>query len=189
MSELVECHGRGARAAVCAASALVLGLMTLAALFTCSTGRAGQPSDEELTANFLSREAGFDELVQMLAADRPRLTAQGSVSIDLETVARATTNAARFRIYRDLLQQISVEDLRYFPGSGKLVLVPDGEENVERPSKAYLYLPHAQPRALTQYQGYTWRGPGSYVLAGDRPLKGHWFIHHDMTEEVAISPY
>lgn len=189
MCELVECHGRGARAAVCAAFALVLGLMTLAALFTYDAGRVGQPGDEELTANFLSREAGFDELVHMLAADRPRLAAQGGVSIDLETVARLTANAARFRIYRDLLQQISVEDLRYFPASGKLVLVPDGAENVERPSKAYLYLPHAQPQALTQYHGYTWRGPGSYVLAGDRPLKGRWFIHHDTTQEVAISPY
>lgn len=82
-----------------------------------------------------------------------------------------------------------MEDFHYLPGSGKLVLVPDGDENVERPSSSYLYLPHAQPQSVTQYHGYTWRGPGSYVFADDRPLKGRWFIHHDATVEVAISPY
>ena len=162
--------------------------MALAALSIYDVGRVTQPSDEELAANFSSHEAGFAELVAMLTADRQRPAAKGAASIDLATVARLTPNAARLRVYEGLLRQIAVDDFHYFPDSGKLVLVPD-EEDPERPSKSYLYLPHAHPQSLTRYHGYTWRGPGSYILAGDRPLKGSWFIHHDMTVEVAISPY
>lgn len=175
--------------AVCAAIAVLLGLPTLTVLSTHVANQENHPSDEELAANFFSHEARFDELVQMLTTDYPRLAAKGDAGIDLTTVASLATNAARSGVYRGLLQQISVEDLRYFPDSGKLVLVPDGQENSERPSKYYLYIPHAQPRSLTPSDGYASRGPGVYVLKGERPLKGSWFIRHDMTIEVAVAPY
>lgn len=169
--ELVESHGRGIGRAVCIAIALVLGLATLAVYSAFAVDGAGQPGDEELTSNFFSHEAAFEELVQMLST------------------ARLATNAARIRMYRGLLRQISVEDLRYFPDSGKLILVPDGQLNPERPSETYLYLPNAQPPPFARYHGYAWRGPGMYVLSGDRPLKGSWYVHHDVTIEVAVAPY
>lgn len=180
---------KGSWVAVCIAIALMLGLLTLAVFATYDVNQESQPSDEALTANFFSHEARFDELVQMLAADHPSPTAAGAAGIDLATVAGLDEDAARLRMYRGLLRQISVADLRYFPDSGKLVLVPDGQKNLERPSKSYLYLPHAQPQSLVQFHGYDWRVPGIYIRTGDRPLKGSWFIHHDMTMEVAVAPY
>lgn len=176
-------------ATVCAAFALALGLIALVAFSIYDVDRVTQPSDEELAANFSSHEAGFAELVEMLTADSQHPAAKGEASIDLATVARLTTSATRFRAYEGLLRQIAVHDFRYFPDSGKLVLVPDGEGNPEQPSKSYLYLPHAHPQTLTRYHGYMWRGPGSYIVAGDHRLKESWFIHHDMTVKVAISPY
>jgi hypothetical protein len=67
--------------------------------------------------------------------------------------------------------------------------VPGGQQNLERSPKSYLYLPDAQSRSLVQHHGYDWHGPGVYVLSGDRPLKGLWFIHDDMTIGIAVSPY
>ena len=174
---------------MCAAVALALGLMALAAFSIYDAGRVTRPSDAQLAANFSSHEAGFAELVEMLTADSQHQGAKGEASIDLATVARLAGSAPRLRVYAGLLRQIAVDDFRYFPDSGKLVLVPDGEENRERPSKSYLYLPRAHPQSSARYHGYTWRGPGPYILAGDRPLKGSWYIHHDMTVEVAISPF
>jgi hypothetical protein len=175
--------------ALCAIIALVLGPATLAIFVTYDVNNENQPSDRQLTANFSSHEGRFDELVQMLASDRPNLVAKKSTGVDLATVAGLDKDAARVRTYRDLLREISVADLRYFPDSGKLVLVPDGQENVERPLKSYLYLPHAQPQSLVQHHGYNWREPGMSIITGDRPLKGRWFIHHEMTIEVAVIPY
>lgn len=129
------------------------------------------------------------KLVQMLAADHSSLPAKRTNGIDLATVARLGKSTARFRMYRALLRQTSVADFRYFPDSGKLALLPDGQENLERPATAYLYLPHAKPQSLVQHEGDNWRGPGMHILTGDRPLKGFWFIHHEMTIEVAVSPY
>lgn len=175
--------------ALCAIIALVLGPSTLAIFVTCEVNNENQPSDRQLTANFSSHEGRFDELVQMLASDRPSLVAKESTGVNLATVARLDKDAARVRMYRDLLREISVADLRYFPSTGKLSLVPDGQENVERPLKSYLYLPHAQPQSLVQHHGYNWREPGLSIIAGDRRLKGRWFIHHEMTLEVAVTPY
>ena len=180
---------KGSSAAAFAAFALLLGLATLAVLATGHVDQGNRPSDQELTANFFSHEARFDELVQMLTADRPRLAAKGRTSVDLATMARLGTSVARFEMYRGLLRQISVEDLRYFPDSGKLVLALNSQDVRERPAKSYLYLPRAQPQSLAPYHGYTWRGPGVYILTGDRPLKGSWFIHHDGAVAVAITPY
>jgi len=169
--------------------ALVLGVTAFSSLNTYTVNNGNRPSDEELTANFSSREKIFDALVRMLATDRRALSAEGGTAVDLETMARAGTNAVRVRMYRDLLQQISVADFRYFPDSGTLILVPDGQENLERPSKYYLYLPHARAQPLVEYHGYNWRVPGVYVLTGDRPLKGLWFIHHETTMEGAVTSY
>lgn len=176
-------------AAACTVIALVLGLSTLAVLSSYDVNRGNLPSDVKLTANFFSHETAFDELVLMLASDHFSLAAKGPTRIDMEALGRLDTSAVRSMMYRGLLRQISVEDLRYFPYSGKLVLVPDGQENLDRPSKTYLYLPHAQPQSFIRHHGYSWRGPGVYILTSDHPLKGSWFIHHDMTMEVAVAPY
>ena len=181
--------GTGSWAVICAVIALVLGAPTLAAYDTHEIDQEDRPSDAQLAANFFSHEQKFDELVQMLAADHSSLAAQGATAVNLTAMAGLETNRVRFGMYRRLLQQITVSDLRYFPDSGKLILVPSGQENLERPSKFYLYLPHGQSRSLVQHLGYDWHWPGVYVLSGDRPLKGLWFIHHDMTIGVAVSPY
>jgi hypothetical protein len=175
--------------ALCTIIALVLGPSTLAVFATYDVNKENQPSDQQLMANFSSHEGRFDELVQMLASDRPSLVAKGASGVDLATVARLDSDAARVRMYRALLREISVADLRYFPDSGKVALVPDGQENVERPFKSYLYLPHAQPQSLVQHHGYNWREPGMSIITSDRPLKGRWFIHHEMPIEVAVTPY
>lgn len=211
MSELAENQGRrvdcsrsiaaGARngagtsdkgswaAAICTVIALGVGLLTLVALATYDVKHGNQPTDEELTTDFFSHESRFDELVHMLDADRRTLASQGATAIDLAAMARLNTKAVRLGMYTGLLQEISVADLRYFPDSGKLILVPDGEKNRERPSKSYLYLGRAQPQPLIQYHGYAWHGPEVYMTTGDSPLRGAWFIHHDMTVVVAFSPY
>src|SRR5579863_732937 len=134
---------KGSSAAAFAAFALLLGLATLAVLATGHVDQGNRPSDQELTAN-------------------------GRTSVDLATMARLGTSVARFEMYRGLLRQISVEDLRYFPDSGKLVLALNSQDVRERPAKSYLYLPRAQPQSLAPYHGYTWRGPGVYILTGDR---------------------
>lgn len=174
MCELAESHERRPDWLACTAFALVLGLAMLTVLSAFDVNRRNQPTDEELTSNFFSHEARFDELVQMLGTDHQ---------------ARFATNAARFRMYRGLLRQVSVTALRYFPDSGKLVLVPDGAGNLQRPSKSYLYLPRVQSQSLADYPEYMWRGPGMYILTGDRPLSGSWFVHHETTIEIAVSPY
>lgn len=175
--------------AICTMTALVLGVFTLGAFATRDVNQNGQPSDRQLTTSFFSHRAKFDELVQMLATDRSSLAAKGAAAVDLATMTRLDANGIRFGMYRGLLQQISVGDLRYFPGSGKLILVPDGRKSLQPPSKSYLYLPHGRPESLVPYYGYDWRGPAMYILTDDRPLKGGWYIHHDMTIEVAIPPY
>jgi hypothetical protein len=169
--------------------ALVFCLLALSVLDTYDVNQGNQPTDEVLTTNFVAHEAAFDELVQMLSADHASLAAKGAAVVDLTTLAGLDTNAVRSRMYRRLLQQISVADLRYFPGSGKLILVPDGQENLERPSKFYLYLPRARPQSFVQHHAYYWRGPGVDILTGDRPLKGLWYIRHELTIEVAVIPY
>lgn len=169
--------------------ALVFSLLTLSVFGTYDVNQRSQPGDAELTTDFFAHEAAFDELVRMLSTDYPSPAAKRAAAIDLATIARLDTKSVRFGIYRRLLQQIAVADLRYFPDSGKLILVPDGQENLEEPSKSYVYLPHAQPQAFVQHHGYYWRGPGVDILTGDIPLRAGWFIRHDMTIEIAVTPY
>ncbi|MHB8816622.1 MAG: hypothetical protein ACYDAE_25630 [Steroidobacteraceae bacterium] len=181
--------GKGSWVAQCTVFAVALGLGTLAVFAAYDVNRENEPSDEALATNLLSHQAGFDELVQMLQADRLSVAAKGASGIDLATVARLDEDPERFRMYRGLLRQISVVDLRYFPDSGKLILIPAGQDNLDRQSKCYLYLPHGQPRPLVSHHGSDWRMPGMYLRTGDRPLKGNWLIHHEMTVEVAVPPY
>ena len=193
MCELMENHGRLPEkvswVTLCTLIALVLGPSTLAVFATYDVNRENQPSDEQLAIHFFSHEAGFDELVHMLAADHLSLAANRATGIDLAAVARLDKDTARLWTYRGLLRQISVADFRYFPDSGKLALVPDGQENPQRPSKSYLYLPRAQPQSLVQHHGHSWREPGIFILTGDHPLKGRWFIHHETTIRVAVTSY
>lgn len=175
-------------AALCVLTALLLGVTALGVFDAYYVDQENRPGDAELTTNFLSHEAEFDELVRMLHSDIPNSAAKGSAAIDLPAMTGLHTSAARTRVYR-LLRRISVADLRYFPDSGKLILVPEGQASLERPSKTYVYLPHGRPRPFVQDHGYDWRGPGIYIVSGDRPLKGAWFIHHDMTMELAGLPY
>ena len=168
MYELVEHHERRAVGAaremfgLAACIALVFALLTLSIFGGHEINQGNQPSDEELTANFFTHEATFDELAAM---------------------------PVRPETYRSLLRQISVADLRYFPESGELILIPDGQENLQHPSKSYVYLPHAQPQSFAEHHIYYWRGPGVNIVTGDLPLKGDWFIRHDMTIAVAVTPY
>src|SRR5215469_11090740 len=177
----------GSWTAIWAVIALLLGSSTLAVLATYEVDLLNRPSEEELTANFFSHETTFNELVQMLDADRRTLAPEGETPIDFAALSRPGASAARAETYRGLLRQISVADLRYFPDSGRLILLPDRQANLQRPSKSYLYLPHAQPPPVVPHHGYYWRGPGVYVVTGDRPLKGPWFIHYDTMIHVAFS--
>lgn len=180
---------KGAWRAVCTAVALMLALAALAAFSACHVSRDNRSDDERLATNFRSHEAGFDRLAQMLIADYPHAAATGRGGIDLAAMTRLGTNAARFRMYRCVLQQISVADLRYLPDSGKLVLLPEGRQNQERPSTSYFYAPHVQSQSLLRDHGYSRRGPGMYDFTDDRPLRGSWFIHHDVAIKVAIAPF
>lgn len=177
----------GLWAAICIA--LVVGLVTLSIFGGYEVSQVSRPSDAELTANFFAHETAFDELVRMLAVDYPSLVDKGVTAIDLAKMASLDTKSGRLATYRRLLRQISVADIRYFPDSGKLVLVPTGQENLERPSKSYVYLPHGQPQSFVQHHTYYWRGPGVDMITGDRRLEGFWFIRHEMTIEVAVTPY
>ena len=170
-------------------TALMLGLLALGVLGAYHANRENGPGDAALSSNFFAHEAAFDELVQMLSADRRGLAAKGTTAIDLTTMAGLDTDAARLETYGRLLQQISVANFRYDPGSGRLILVPDGEENPERPSESYVYLPHGRPQSFVQHHGYYLHGPGVDILTGDRPLKGSWFIRHEIAIQVAVAPY
>jgi hypothetical protein len=149
--------------------ALMFGPLLLVLFEAYDVNQADRPSDAELTANFLAHEAAFDRLVQMLSTDRGSVAGKGA--------------------YRRLLQQISVADLHYFADSGKIILVPDGEENRERPSESYVYLPNAQPDSFIQHHGYYMHAPGVDTVTRDSRLKGSWFIRHEITMEVAVTPY
>jgi hypothetical protein len=169
--------------------ALMFGLSALAVFDAYDGSRADRPGEATLAANFFAHEAAFDELARMLAVDRRSLAAQDTGAIDIATLARLDHSAPRLAMYGRLLRQISVVDLRYFPASGKLILVPDGEESPQRPSQSYVYLPHAQPESFVQHHGYYLDGPGMDIVTRDRRLKSSWFIRREITIEVAVTPY
>jgi hypothetical protein len=170
--------------------ALFLVALALTLVAGYSVNRRNQPSDEELTANFLSHESKFDELVEMLDSDRRSLRLGARESIDLAELSAVLVSAARRDAYKGLLQQISVADLRYFPGSGKVILLPAaGQTNIEGSSKSYVYMMGGQPQPVIAHHGYYYRGPGVYFVTGDRQIKGPWFIHYDTMIALAFSPY
>jgi hypothetical protein len=192
MRELVQSHaGRvdWAKAITSNCIALMFCLVAFGVFHAYDVSQGNRPGDAELTANFFAHEAAFDELVQMLSTDRRSLVGKGTAAIDLATMGRRDTNVVHLGTYRRLLQQISVADFRYFPGSGKLILVPDGEESPERPSESYVYLPDAQPQSFVQHHGYYVHGPGVDIITRDSRLKSSWFIRHEITIEIAVTPY
>jgi hypothetical protein len=125
----------------------------------------------------------------MLATDHPSLAAKRTTAIDLGTLAGLHTNPVPIGTYGRLLRHLSLAEVHYCPKSGKRILAPDGQENPERQSKYYLYLPHAQSQLLAKHHGYYWRVPGVDFLTGDRQLRGSWYIHHEAAIEVAVTSY
>jgi hypothetical protein len=170
--------------------ALFLVPLALTLVAAYSVNRRNRPSDEELTANFLSHEAKFDELVDMLDSERQSLPLGRGESIDLAGLSAVLASAARTDAYKVLLRQISVADLRYFPGSGKLILLPAaGQTNIEGSSRSYVYMMSGRPQSVVVHHGHYWRAPGVHFVTGDRRVKGPWFIHHDTMIVLGFSPY
>jgi hypothetical protein len=157
------------RAATATFIALMFGPLFLVLFDAYEVNQPNHLSDAELTANFLAHEAAFDRLEQLVSTGRRSSAGEG--------------------VYRPLLRQISVVDLQYFPDSGTLVLVPDGEQNQARPSESYVYLPNARPESFVRHHGYYLHGPGADIVTRDSRLKGSWFIRHELTMAVAVTPY
>jgi hypothetical protein len=132
----------------------------------------------------------FNELVAMLDSDCRSLTTAAGESIDLAGLSAVVTSAARKDIYERLLRQISVADLRYFPGSGRLILLPAAAPtDIQGSSKSYVYMAGGQQQPVVAHPGYNWRGPGVHFLTGDRRVEGFWYIHYDSMITLAFSPY
>jgi hypothetical protein len=157
------------------------------ALSGYSAARGSHPTDDELTARFLSHEADFHALVQMLDSDRGILPlADGPFGL-AELVA---AGAARKGDYATLLAKIDATNIRYFPRSGNVVLpVAQSDNHFADTKKSYLYLNREQPQPLLHHPSYAWRGPGIYFVTGDHRIKGQWFIRHDGTVAVEFAPY
>jgi hypothetical protein len=170
-------------------SALLIVPVALVLMVAHTANRLGHPSEEELTATFLAREADFLELAQMLDSDDRRLSLAGE-SVELSDLGTAGASATRIGHYESLLKRIDVKSVRYFPRSGNIILAVS-ERGDSRPgcSTSYRYLPRDEPQRLVHLRGYGWRGPGLLVLTGDRRIKGQWFIHHDTTLRIGFSPY
>jgi hypothetical protein len=169
---------------------LFLTPLLLALLATYTVNQQNQPGDEELASNFLSHQAAFEELVEMLLLDCRDLRLERGEVNDLKMLSTALDNARRVDKYKDLLKQISIAELRYFPSSGRLILLPDGAHRTGKgSSKSYVYLPDGLPEPLVKHHGYYLRGPGVSFLTGDRRIKGDWYIHYDTMITLAFSPY
>jgi hypothetical protein len=169
---------------------LVLSLLVavpalIMALSGYSAARGSNPSDDDLTARFLSHQVDFEALPQMLDSDRARLPlADGPFDL----VDLMAAGAARNHDYRPLLAKIEAANIRYFPRSGNIVLplAKSNDHFFADTKKSYVYLNREQPRPLPRYAR---PGPGIYFVTEDHPIKGNWFIHHDGTLEVAFPPY
>jgi hypothetical protein len=170
-------------------SALLIVPVALVLLVAHTANRLSHPSEEELIATFLSHQADFLELVQMLDSDHGRLSLTGE-AVELSDLETAGASATRIGHYESLLRRIDVKSFRYIPRSGNIILAVS-ERSGSRPgcSMSYRYLPRDEPQRLVYHRGYGLRGPGIVVLTGDRRMKGQWFIHHDTTLGVGFSPY
>jgi hypothetical protein len=164
-------------------------VLTIEAAFVLD--RTNHPTVDELASNLLSHEVVFDRLVTMLDVDRRLLPAEGQEVYDLRLLSAVVRDPARVSLYRDLLQQISVSDLAYWPKSGSLMLsLNAGNTGTLGTSKSYLYLPGGRPSPLeASYHADHWRGPGISVLSGDRRVKGDWYVHYDRTVVFGAAPY
>jgi hypothetical protein len=160
----------------------------IVALSGYSTARGGNPSDDDLTARFLSHQADFEMLPPMLDSDRASLP-QTDGPFDLSDLM--TAGAARNHDYRGLLAKIEAANIRYFPLSGNIVLTlaKSSDHVFADTKKSYLYLNREQPQPLPDHPSYARPGPGIYFVTEDHRIKGKWFIHHDGTLEVAFLPY
>jgi hypothetical protein len=158
------------------------------ALSGYSAARGGSRSDDDLTVRFLSHQADFEALPQMLDSDRASLP-QADGPFDLADLMAA--GAARNHDYRALLANIEAANIRYFPRSGDIVLplAKSSDHFVAETEESYLYLNREQPQPLPNHPSYTQPGPGIYRVTWDHRIKGKWFIHHDGTQEVAFLPY
>jgi hypothetical protein len=125
----------------------------------------------------------------MLESDREALSLAGPV-VERTNLGPVAANSARIGHYESLLSKIGVRNFRYFPRSGTLIL-PVSEQSDSLPgySKSYRYVLQDEPQGVVSHRGYGWRGPGIYVLTGDIRIKGQWFIHHDTTLGIGLSPY
>jgi hypothetical protein len=170
-------------------SALLIVPVALVLMAAHTANRLSHPSEEELTATFLAREADFLELAQMLDSDDGRLSLAGE-AVELSDLGTAGASATRIRHYQSVLRRIDVKSFRYFPRSGNIILAVS-ERSDSRPgcSTSYRYVPRDEPQRLVYLQGYGWRGPGILLLTGDRRIKGQWFVHHDTTVGIGFSPY
>ena len=169
---------------------LFLAPAVLTTVATHTINQRDQPSDEQLSENLLAHVTKFNELVQMLDSDCRSLPPGAGESIDLAGLSAVVTSTTRKDTYKRLLRQISVSDLRYFPGSGRLILLPAAAQtSIQGSSKSYVYMAGAQPQPVVAHHGYNWRGPGLHFLTGDRRVEGPWFIHYDTMITLAFSPY
>jgi hypothetical protein len=169
---------------------LLLAPVVLTIVAGLTLNQRNGPSDQDLLENLLAHEAQFNELVAMLTSDCRSVPPGAGESIDLAGVSAVVTNAARKDTYERLLREISVTDLRYFPGSGRLVLMPAAAgKNIRGSSKSYVYTADGQPQPAVAQYGYHSRAPGLYFLTGDRRVKGSWFIHYDTVIRLGVSPY
>jgi len=151
--------------------------------------RGGHPTDEELTARFLSRESDFQALVHRLDSDRGRLP-PGTESVDLADLVQAGADRARMGDYEALLTRIGATNFRYFPASGNLiVLVSNPGDPRATTRESYLYLGREEPQPLLHPRAYASHGPAVYFAPADHRIKGRWFVHRDGPVVGAFAPY
>jgi hypothetical protein len=170
-------------------SLFVVAPLVLVLLAGHTAARGSHPTDEELTARFLSHESDFEALAHVLDSDRGRLP-PGTESADLADFVHAGADSARMGQYKALLARIGATNFRYWPRSGNLsVPVPKTGSNFAATRKSYAYLSREEQQPLLHHQTYASRGPGVSWVTGGYHIKGRWFIHHDGTVVVAFAPY
>jgi hypothetical protein len=144
------------------------------------------PTDEEITARFLSHEADFQMLISMLHSDGGRLSI-AKEPIDLEDLVAVGANNGAYRL---LLAKIGATGFHYFPRTGNVRLpISQPDAHFTDTNKSYLYLSDEQSQPLLGGQSYPQHGPGLYILADDHQIKGRWFIRHESPTIVAFAPY
>jgi hypothetical protein len=177
---------RGSWSDVLVLSLFVAVPLVLVLLAGLAAARGSHPTDEELTARFLSHESDFAALTHRLDSDRGRLP-PGTESADLADFVQAGAGRGDYEV---LLARVGATNFRYFPRSGNLIVPvskPGDPFAVTR--KSYSYLSREEQQPLLHHQSYASRGPAVYWATGDHRIKGRWFIHHDGTVVGALAPY